>query len=144
MCSSAGRWMFTLACLVLSAVSQKHRKSGRWLVIPQMSCPVSPSPPRPPRIYSQTDGSYMGSPEMSPLYSTVNALTQTAATITLILPFSPLVLHSPFIFTGSISVSRHPFRSRTDVHTHANRLSLESNWSTLKHLRSLPSSLPSS
>lgn len=43
------------------------------------------------QIYSQTDGSYMGSPEMSPLYSIVNALTQTAAAIILI-HASPLQL----------------------------------------------------
>lgn len=43
------------------------------------------------QIYSQTDGSYMGSPEMSPLYSIVNALTQTAAAIILI-HAAPLLL----------------------------------------------------
>lgn len=36
-------------------------------------------------IYKRTDGSYMGSPEMSPLYSAVNALAQTAAAIILFL-----------------------------------------------------------
>lgn len=37
------------------------------------------------QIYKQTDGSYMGSPEMSPLYGIVNALAQTAAAIILFL-----------------------------------------------------------
>lgn len=48
-----------------------------------MSClcrsytPHSPFPPLLLQIYNQTDGIYMGSPEMSPLYSIVNALTQS-------------------------------------------------------------------
>lgn len=37
------------------------------------------------QIYKRTDGSYMGSPEMSPLYGVVNALAQTAAAIILFL-----------------------------------------------------------
>lgn len=37
------------------------------------------------QIYKRTDGSYMGSPEMSPLYGIVNALAQTAAAIILLL-----------------------------------------------------------
>lgn len=50
------------------------------------------------QIYSQTDGSYMGSPEMSPLYSIVNALTQTAAAI--------ILIHaSPLLLSFSISLS---------------------------------------
>lgn len=76
--------------------------------------------PRLLQIYNQTDGSYMGSPEMSPLYSIVNALTQTAAAITLILAFllSFSLAFSAFffffslflsaIFPGSISISHFP------------------------------------
>lgn len=118
----------------------------------------TPSPPHVLQIYSQTDGSYMGSPEMSPLYSIVNALTQTATAIISILTslLAPSALHSPVFFlpvcrlpwinlSSSLSVSQHPilFLSRTEQmpppsppHTHANILSLESNSGTLKHLRS--------
>lgn len=40
------------------------------------------------QIYNQTDGSYMRSPEMSPLYSFVTALAQTDTAITFV-PFIP-------------------------------------------------------
>lgn len=43
------------------------------------------------QIYRRTDGSYMGSPEMSPLYGVVNALAQTAAAIILLLRLNPLL-----------------------------------------------------
>ena len=67
--------------------------------------------------YNQTDGSYIGSPEMSPLYSIVNALTQTAAAIILILAsvlslghaFSPFPFIPPAFLPGSMSIS--PFLS---------------------------------
>lgn len=116
--------------------------------------PIFPSP-HILQIYNQTDGSYMGSPEMSPLYSIVNALTQTAATIILILasPFSFSLVFSLFLSSclpSSLDQSLFlPFRlsasypvsvsQRTNVppHTHTNSLSLESNSGTLKHLRSL-------
>lgn len=101
---------------------------------------------------------------MSPLYSIVNALTQTAAAITLILAFllsfslafSAFFFLSLFlsaIFPGSISISHFPslhilscfcLAQNKCAHTHAphthtlvtNSLSLESNSGTLKHLRS--------
>lgn len=64
--------------------------TGVWLVILfRWHVPTARAPPFLclPQIYNQADGSYMGSPEMSPLYSIVNALTQTGATITLICDF---------------------------------------------------------
>lgn len=71
-----------------------HRSTGstgKWVVILlrwHVTSACAPHLfPRLLQIYNQTDGSYMGSPEMSPLYSIVNALTQTATTITLILSF---------------------------------------------------------
>lgn len=65
------------------------------------------------QIYEQTDGSYMGSSEMSPLYSIVHALTQTATTIILtltsLLPcglvFPLPVCHLP---RSLPTVSQHP------------------------------------
>ena len=93
----------------------------------QMACPYCSCPPTHPQprhllqIYNQTDGSYMGSPEMSPLYSIVNALTQTATTITLILAF---LLSFGFAFPLFLPSSS----------AITNSLSLESNSSTLKHM----------
>lgn len=92
------------------------------------------------QIYSQTDGSYMGSPEMSPLYSIVNALTQTAAAIILILASPPLLrsciplsfLPSSCLLSSPGSISFLPFLFHilsafclTHTHTHTHR-SLES------------------
>lgn len=81
------------------------------------------------QIYDQTDGSYMGSSEMSSLYSIVNALTQTATTIILILtsllPCSlvfPLpVCHLPpitsyrFSASDPVSVYATPTRSSNSL-----------------------------
>lgn len=95
--------------------------------------------PRLLQIYNQTDGSYMGSPEMSSLYSIVNALTQTAATITLILSvfLSYSVAFAPFslFLSGSISASPFLFLSRTEQ-TGARVRARSPNAGTLKHLRS--------
>lgn len=71
--------------------AQETLENG-FVILLRCHVPTAYAPPRHllPRllqIYNQTDGSYMGSPEMSPLYSIVNALTQTAVTITLILFF---------------------------------------------------------
>lgn len=46
------------------------------------------------QIYNQTDGSYMRSPEMSPLYSFVTAFAQTDTAITFI-PLIPTSFFSP-------------------------------------------------
>lgn len=90
--------MYMLACLVMLLwrdvchvmEAQEVLTNGLSFFSDGMSLLLVPPPHLSPRllqIYNQTDGSYMGSPEMSPLYSIVNALTQTAATITLILSF---------------------------------------------------------
>lgn len=80
-----------------------------------MSCSHLPLHHRPTfshhilQIYNQPDGSYIGSPEMSPVYSIVNALSQTAATIILVLvPASLLVLYSPSICLSSLDQSPFP------------------------------------
>lgn len=91
---------------VCYVIRRSTGSTGEWVVIllrwhVPNACPPPPHP-RLLQIYNQTDGSYMGSPEMSPLYSIVNALTQTAATITLILAF---LLSFSLVFSPSLSIS---------------------------------------
>jgi len=89
--------------------AQDVRANGSSFFSDGMSRLLVPPPLPPPsfpsllQIYNQTDGSYMGSPEMSPLYSIVNALTQTAATI-ILSPF-PFVVHSPLFLSSCLPSS---------------------------------------
>lgn len=148
------RFVDSLIAIVMVILSGSTGSGAEWVPgwrVPT-ACTRSPTPPvfHPPshcilQIYSQTDGSYMGSPEMSPLYSIVNALTQTAAAIILILASPPLLrsciqlsfLPSSCLLSSPGSISFLPFlfhilSSFCLTHTHV------AHWSQAlsKHLRS--------